>query len=353
MGSGKSWYAVRAMASALLAGKGVVTNITLRDGWEHVVADRALWRRLVPGARARKAAELRGQLHVVKDIDELQRIRVRGTREDRWLVVIDEAHKFLNAREWESKGRIERVGWFTDSRQLGAEVLLLTQAVENVDAQVRRAVEFTTRLRNLRSFKVAGIPLIPIKWFLAITVWDDTSRSVLRREGYGLNRRLAGIYSTHGTVAGGVRIDDPDALWLPRSPMAAGPCEAQPAGPALDASGPIVAGIAVGPPIIPLRASVPPAPATPELGGASDPTTPLPSPPSPPAPPATDALHPPLAAPPPPPAPSMQAFPSAPGSGVADVTERNAERPPHLGRPLQANSAGQVRRGLGRDYPPR
>jgi hypothetical protein len=235
MGSGKSWYAVRQMTRALLAGKVVVTNITLRDGWEHVVADRALWRRLVPGARARKAAELRSQLHVVTDLDELQRIRVRGTKEDRWMVVIDEAHKFLNAREWETKGRNERVGWFTDSRQLGAEVLLLTQAVENVDAQVRRAVEFTTRLRNLRSFKVAGIPIIPVKLFLAITLWDDASKSVLKRESYTLNRRLAGIYSTHGTVAGGVRLDDPDALWLPRSPMAAAASAAKPAAAALEA----------------------------------------------------------------------------------------------------------------------
>jgi hypothetical protein len=354
MGSGKSWYAVRAMTRALLAGKVVVTNITLTPGWEEVVAGHALWRRAVPGARARKAAELRSLLHVVSDLDELQRIRVRGTKEDRWLVVIDEAHKFLNAREWESKGRIERVGWFTDSRQLGAEVLLLTQAVENVDAQVRRAVEFTTRLRNLKSFRVAGIPLVPMNRFLAITVWDDTSRSVLRREFYGLNRRLAGIYRTHGTVTGGVRLDDPDALWLPRSPRAAAPGEPQAAGAGLDASGPVVAGIAVGPPLIAVRPRVLPAPElAPDVGASVPRSRPLTSPPPPPAPPATDAPQPPLVPPPAPLAPSMQAFPSAPGNGVADVTEHNAERPPHLGRPLQANSAGQVRSGLGRAYPPR
>jgi hypothetical protein len=222
-GSGKSYYAVRKIAESLIAGKVVATNIQLSDGWERKLARSSPITRLIPGRVAKREADLRSRLLVSSDLDELFRVRVEGTREGRADMVLDEAHHWLNARTWDGHGgdrksgvteRLKVVRFFSAHRHLGWNIYCITQDAANIDRQVRSLFEYHVRLKNLRNFKIAGIPILPVKLFLAIWFWNDGAKTIVKREAYRLTRR-ARLYNTHAlATAGDLAVDDP--IVLPR-----------------------------------------------------------------------------------------------------------------------------------------
>jgi zona occludens toxin (predicted ATPase) len=235
-GAGKSYYAVRRIKAALERGQVVATNVALHDGWATAIARSNPFTRLVPGRVRKKAARYEQRLIVSDDLDELFRVRLHGDGESRGVMVLDEAHNWMNGRSWDvdETGGTERnarsvavnrrmtvVKFFTQHRKLGWEVVLITQAAENLDAQVRRLCEFNTRLRNLRQFKVAGITLFPFNLFIAIKVWNDPSKSIMSREVFRLHRRTARLYDTMA-LSHGLEDDASDAIWMPRPPQSAG-----------------------------------------------------------------------------------------------------------------------------------
>jgi zona occludens toxin len=230
-GAGKSYYAVRRIKASLESGRYVATNIELRDGWDVAIARSNLITRLVPGRTDKKAALYRRRMYVSPDLDELFRIRLKGDKEGRGVMVLDEAHNWMNGRTWDvdetsGRGRVDKglavrrrldvVRFFSQHRKLGWDVDLVTQAEASLDAQVRRLFEKQVRLRNLGRFKVAGIRLFPFNLFVAIHVWNDASKSILKREAYALNKRTARLYDTMALSHGLEDEDDPvDLIWLP------------------------------------------------------------------------------------------------------------------------------------------
>jgi Zonular occludens toxin (Zot) len=252
------------------------------------------------------------------------RVRVPGSKEERWLVVLDEAHGWLNARNWNAGDRDRIIKWLSQHRKLGAKVLLISQDAENIDAQVRRLVEVEIRLRNLKNARVAGIPIsLGRNLMLAIWSWAGGQKMILRRQVMRLDWRRK-LYNTHQLP---LTLDDADAdaIWLPSKDLpadAAGGARATAAAAAAasvrDQDGPVVAGIRVGRPLI----DVPGVQLAPELATgdrASDRTQP--NTPAVPAAEATaaaiappDAPHPATA-----PAPSMPAVRPRDGSGCTAV----------------------------------
>jgi hypothetical protein len=224
LGSGKSYYGVRKAVDALEEGKVVVTNFRMEPDWHERVADRHPLRWVIPGRRRSLKARWRRRVLTVADLETLLRIRVDGRGEGRAVAIIDEAHMFLNAREWKESGRMDLVGWASASRKLGFDVYLITQDLQSIDRQVRDRLTYHVKLTNLKQFKVAGIPLFPFNFFQAIWVFHGAGKAVVKREWYRLNWK-AKLYDTMETGGLGMISEPEDPICLP-APSPASPSRA-------------------------------------------------------------------------------------------------------------------------------
>ncbi len=219
MGAGKSYYAVRKAAEALESGRFVITNFRMTPDWHEKVVDHHPLRWLMPGRRRALKAEWARRVLVVKDLDELRRVRLAGEGEGRGIAIIDEGHVFMNAREWRDGNRKDIVDWMSATRKLGLDVYLITQDKESVDRQVRDRLTYHVTLRNLRQFKVLGVPIFPFNFFLAIWQYHAAGKAIVKREAYRLNwtRRL---YDTADLSAFMLDLCPEDEIRLPRAAVA-------------------------------------------------------------------------------------------------------------------------------------
>jgi zona occludens toxin len=225
-GSGKSYASVRLIAEAVEKGKPVATNVPLREGWEYTLARRNPLRRGRAGIEAR-AARYRSMVYVSEDVMDLLRVRLRGEGEGRGVLVLDEAHRALNARKWDAavgmtrdeaiEARDELIRFFSGHRHYGFDVYILSQDEQNVDKQVRTLGEYLVRLKNVKRLKPWGIPLVPFNLFIAIWVWNDKAKTIAKRQVYFLNKSIAGMYHTHALQGVDMR---EDAIWLPHGQAA-------------------------------------------------------------------------------------------------------------------------------------
>ncbi len=214
-GNGKSFYAIRKAAMALAEGKVVATNVELApDAFDRIAARNPLRR---GESRRRRADELRRHCLVTDDLAELFSLRLRGRGESRGVMVLDEAHNWMNARSWSADDRASIVRFFTQHRKLGWDVYLITQDVEMIDRQVRGLAEYVVTLRNLKRAKWGGIPVSPVNLFLAVWRWHAIGRTVVKRELFPLDW-TKDLYDTH-QLSHGLTEDNDGALWLPREPV--------------------------------------------------------------------------------------------------------------------------------------
>ncbi len=234
LGTGKSYYGVRKAVQALHSGKLVATNFDLVDNWTERVARRG---RFFPDSkRIRERAErMRGRYIRISNMQELTELKVRpeepfarevspgkwALKEGVLVVLLDEAHRWMNARSWSREGREELLEFFALARKKGMEIYLIAQRAENLDVQVRELFEDHIRLVNLRrSARVMGIPVIPFNFFVANWINHADPGEVVKVERYrlGWEKRL---YDTMDTVSFSEGERGPDnALWLPRRPEA-------------------------------------------------------------------------------------------------------------------------------------
>jgi len=151
---------------------------------------------------------------VSDDLDEILRVRVKGDPdalpqdlEGRADMVLDECHRWLNARMWDSgigmskdeatRARLKLVAFFSAHRHYGYNVYLITQNLENIDKQIRTLFEYRVSLKNLRRVKVLGVPLFPINVFVALRFWNDSLKTKISVTSFGLDKSIASLYSTH------------------------------------------------------------------------------------------------------------------------------------------------------------
>jgi Zonular occludens toxin (Zot) len=221
-GHGKSYSAVKLIDDSVGKGIPVATNVPLREDWATVIAKRrTIFGRWRPQTVAAKAEEYSKLVHVTKDLSELLRVRFAGRGEGRARVIIDEAHREMNTRAWDQSPGLSReesiavrlkvVAYISGHRHYGADVWLITQAIANLDSQVRGLFEFHTEVRNMRRLPLFGL-LFRFNLFLATTTWNDRSKTKAGVTMYGLSKSLARLYDTHA-----LQEDDwpADAIVLP------------------------------------------------------------------------------------------------------------------------------------------
>jgi hypothetical protein len=240
-GHGKSYYCVRKALDSLEAGKWLATNVELRPGWPEALAKSNPFRRPFAKRIESKAAMFASRSYVTGSLDELVRLRLpgcgtcrnckAGTRcltEGRGVMLLDEAHMWLNSRTWDADesgrglskaeavaNRLKIIRFFSQHRKLGWTVYLVTQDEGNLDNQVRRNFEYHVHLKNLAKLPIPGIGLrwCPVNVFVAVTTWHDNEKTRLGSSFYLLRKSIAGLYDTMAT-SHGLEWDAADAIWL-------------------------------------------------------------------------------------------------------------------------------------------
>ena len=62
--------------------------------------------------------------------------------EGSFLLVIDEAQRIFNSRDWNSKNRNEWITFFAEHRHLGYDIILIAQNDRMLDRQIRALIEY-------------------------------------------------------------------------------------------------------------------------------------------------------------------------------------------------------------------
>lgn len=91
---------------------------------------------------------------VLQIIRDLPRDRV----EHNAIVCIDEAQRCFSNRTWNEKGRMPWIKFFTLSRHVGADVVLVAQSAGMVDKQIRAVIQ--TEVRHMRVAAMGAVPFV-------------------------------------------------------------------------------------------------------------------------------------------------------------------------------------------------
>lgn len=156
LGTGKTLQAVAKIRDALMKGLPVATNIDLR------------LERLVHERKQVRLTRL-PDWPVVEDFKRLGDApgATKDPKTHGW-IVLDEAAVFLNAREWAgeagaskeekaaaARARSQLIMWLRHARKHRWHLIILSQDLESLDAQVRRSLaQFVVQCRRLDSFTV-------------------------------------------------------------------------------------------------------------------------------------------------------------------------------------------------------
>lgn len=215
-GHGKSYTLIRRIEEAVSKGKPVATNVPLRDDWAFQMARRhTFMARFRKDAVIAKAAKFSRFVIMSTDFDKLLRVRLSGDKEGRGLLVLDEAHRWMNARGWDNamvvnddgsetqmkRGdalakRLRVINHLSAHRHYGFDVILATQSDRSIDNQARELYEFHAEVRNMRRLPWFGA-VFRFNLFLCVTRWNDKAKSKAGVSCYWLNKSLANLYSTH------------------------------------------------------------------------------------------------------------------------------------------------------------
>lgn len=183
MGSGKTLRATRGIVRAVCRHEYVVTNIRLRDGWEHIVA-RHIARTAGRDKRERIARRIRGYYIFVEELEHafslITSTEIPGQDEGRAKFFWDESQNDLNNRTWRGKSadeakrkqefetRVDILEVATQFRKLGIEGYVLSQHTDNTDVSIRRAANWVIRMQNQREqTRMLGMRVTPWPLFLA------------------------------------------------------------------------------------------------------------------------------------------------------------------------------------------
>jgi hypothetical protein len=186
LGAGKSYHAVVRILAHLAQGGHVFTNISLNieTVLNYLKEDKGL----------ECSAE---QLHSIdiKDVSTFDRVLQRGNDQLNVLCVIDEAHLFLNSRDWATADR-GLLSFLTQSRKYNVDVIFISQNALNCDKQIMRLVHNYVRHRDMKDF---GIPYLGLKWpfnQILVIVVDYDLKTIKKRFLIDKNSKIFNCYQT-------------------------------------------------------------------------------------------------------------------------------------------------------------
>ena len=189
LGGGKTYSAILRIESHLSRGGHVYTNVELfaqqlvtrllEKGWEGVGPD---------------------QVHFIRseEIARFYEVVPIGAKELPVLVVVDEAHIWLDQRSFNKKELDQLFFFLTQSRKQNTDIIFISQNKKNLDARISRLVQYVWTFRDMRRWR---LPFFYVKWpfpHLVQTCWDYDGRTILLKKWLVWD---AGIYKCYNTDA--------------------------------------------------------------------------------------------------------------------------------------------------------
>lgn len=228
LGTGKSYYGVRMATDALMQGALVATNFDMSPDWVDRVVRHGHIRKHTKKLD-RRVEEFEKRYIRIHTMEDLRKLRVRPVepwatelepgkwqvKEGSMVVVLDESHRWMNARSWSKEGREHLLEYFALARKRGMVIYLIAQRAENLDVQVRELFEDHIHLKNLRrSMRVLGIAVCP--WNIFIAGWTNHAYpdEVVRCDRYRLDWRRS-LYDTMDTISFKEGRETGDLTYLP------------------------------------------------------------------------------------------------------------------------------------------
>lgn len=186
VGSGKSYNAIRQIVQKLSAWKNnsVVANFPITS-----CKNKKIWEK-----QKERFIYLPNEEITPKKMVELAIEKKFIGHEGSCLLIIDEAGLFFNARDWQqSKDRHTWIKFFSQSRKLGYDLILIAQDLRMIDRQIRSMCDFEVLHKALN--KYSFFQLLPVKVFCAVTYWINT-RFEGSPEFFILRKKVAKRYDT-------------------------------------------------------------------------------------------------------------------------------------------------------------
>lgn len=210
LGSGKSASMVVNLVDHLLSGGVAAANFRLIPGWAEKLAKMKLLCRLGLKDWRPIADDLESRFTVVNTLEEVWAAsnelipkatgKVAQQYEGHGRLYLDECQLIFNSREWASNK--DWIHFFSQSRKLKWDVILVAHNINMIDKQIRPFIEFETRFRDMRKIKFMGfiplsLPSVPM--FLAITRYAGISAGageIYKRDVYPLQKHISMLYDS-------------------------------------------------------------------------------------------------------------------------------------------------------------
>lgn len=187
IGSGKSYHALEKIVEALSKGKYVISNfpLTFSDGQiRRGYAERYMY---IPDDH------LMGSEGVIRLFKISMEYFYHNEKESQCLVVIDESGNYFSPLD---TGKPEQRLWekfFTLSRKLGYDFLLISQTDKQVNKTIRACVEYEVKHRKAN--RVFPFKYLPFTIFMYITYWKQTKER-LGSESSIFVKRFSSMFNT-------------------------------------------------------------------------------------------------------------------------------------------------------------
>jgi len=173
VGAGKSYYTATRILAHLAEGGSVFASTTFGLLWEKA-------KDLVEERWGKTLEDGQYQTFPQEDIPRLHEVTPCGSDDCPVLVVVDEAHIELNARDWGDKSKRPFFNWLTQSRHQNTDVIFISQAAANMDKQIARLATRVIRMRNLVGWQIPGIGRWPLRQFVVGT-YDRDGKTLQNR----------------------------------------------------------------------------------------------------------------------------------------------------------------------------
>ena len=142
-----------------------------------------------------------------------------GEREKPTWVVIDEAHVYLNNRNWKLNGnKAEALFQFlTHARHYHVDVTFLSQHMKNVDTQVMRQVLQQWECKDLSRLQFGWVKWPPFVWNMVRIQYDYESKYKLSRKFFFKDKKIFTLYDSHNHIEGIETMEHRDIKATPKT----------------------------------------------------------------------------------------------------------------------------------------
>lgn len=180
LGSGKSATATAMAFEHLKKGGVVATNFAFKEGWAWELSKHSFDGRFRPAKRLKNAQSHYDRHYMVNSLEAVKAIKPKEQacwslqsqpnkyQEGQGLLILDECQLIFNSRKWQKND--SWVEFFTQTRKMGWDVLLVAHDIKMIDSQIQPLIEFEARFRNLQKVRlpIIGLPLSPFPMFAII-----------------------------------------------------------------------------------------------------------------------------------------------------------------------------------------